>query len=355
MTARLRIVTQTDNIEPGGVMDDCAWATFAAAANHLTGTSYTSTDGIAFGTKVGRIDHIGQPDPSNLSQLAKAAPLAGMKARWPKSWDEVTAALNAGAVVGINVQQPLGYPAEIKMSVWHAKWARYWHKKDPSHVRAGYGHMTCAILGEWADPTMSGKGDEQWAVPATLEQLKAIASSKGEAPHKRCIIWTAAKVAPAPVPAPVTPAPVAPQAPTVPAAPARPVTVAAAPAARTVDPALAAQLDALGRADWGKISAQALHVAEDAAAAAKGERTVLGKISAAARYVAANTQLDEVILDALRTFLTVSISVALGLGIPLLDISGGDFRSVLSAGLASALGVVVKFLDPNNSSYGIKR
>jgi len=45
------------------------------------------------------------------------------------------------------------------------------------------------------------------------------------------------------------------------------------------------------------------------------------------------SKLDEMILDAVRTFLTVSISVALGLGIPLLDITGGDFRTVLSAGL----------------------
>ena len=49
----------------------------------------------------------------------------------------------------------------------------------------------------------------------------------------------------------------------------------------------------------------------------------------------ASTDLDEAVLDAIRTFITVSISVALGLGIPLLDISGGDFRTVVSAGLAS--------------------
>ncbi len=65
------------------------------------------------------------------------------------------------------------------------------------------------------------------------------------------------------------------------------------------------------------------------------------------------SKLDEMLLDAIRTFLTVSISVALGLGIPLLDISGGDFRTVLSAGLASGLAVIVKALDPSQSDYGI--
>ncbi len=65
------------------------------------------------------------------------------------------------------------------------------------------------------------------------------------------------------------------------------------------------------------------------------------------------SKIDEMLLDAVRTFLTVSISVALGLGIPLLDITGGDFRTVLSAGLASGLAVIVKALDPSQSDYGI--
>jgi hypothetical protein len=67
-----------------------------------------------------------------------------------------------------------------------------------------------------------------------------------------------------------------------------------------------------------------------------------------------NTGVDEAIVEFLRTFVTVSMSVALGLGIPLLDISGGDFRTVLSAGLASGLQVLVKYLDPKNTAFGIK-
>ena len=65
------------------------------------------------------------------------------------------------------------------------------------------------------------------------------------------------------------------------------------------------------------------------------------------------SKLDEMLLDAIRTFLTVSISVALGLGIPLLDITGGDFRVILSAGLASGLQVLQTYLDPSNNRYGL--
>jgi hypothetical protein len=81
----------------------------------------------------------------------------------------------------------------------------------------------------------------------------------------------------------------------------------------------------------------------------------MNRITAAIKYITANSQIDELVLDFVRTFLTVSISVALGLGIPLLDIQGGDFRTIVSAGLASGLQIVVKALDPSNSDYGIKR
>ena len=81
----------------------------------------------------------------------------------------------------------------------------------------------------------------------------------------------------------------------------------------------------------------------------------MGRVTAFFKYITDYSKLDEMLLDAVRTFLTVSISVALGLGIPILDISGGDFRTIASAGLASALQVVVKALDPNDSSYGVTR
>jgi len=77
-------------------------------------------------------------------------------------------------------------------------------------------------------------------------------------------------------------------------------------------------------------------------------------IKAGIRWIIDNTGVDEALIEFVRTFITVSISVALGLGIPLLDISGGDFRTVLSAGLASGLQVLIKFLDPKNTQFGVQ-
>jgi hypothetical protein len=189
--SKLKIVTQTDNIEGKGTktvldnwMDDCAWATLACAANHLTGSTFTSFDGVEWGEKVGRKDRDGLPDPTSLYQLVKAGPLAGLKVTYPKDWVSVVNAVKGGAVVLINVEQAANYPV-ITMSAWH----KGHQKRKPGKT---YGHMTCAALTadglEWADPTMSGTGKETYGVPVTWAELKQIASSKGDAPHKRCLI-----------------------------------------------------------------------------------------------------------------------------------------------------------------------
>ena len=65
------------------------------------------------------------------------------------------------------------------------------------------------------------------------------------------------------------------------------------------------------------------------------------------------TSVDEAVIDFLRTGLSTAIAVSLGLGIPLLDISGGDFRTVLSAALAAGLQVLQTYLDPSNDRYGL--
>jgi hypothetical protein len=168
----LKIVTQTDNIETGkpGVqdnwMDDCAWATLACAYNFLTDGKMTSKDAVAIGELVGRHDRDGFGDPTSLAQLVLGAKKIGITARYAKSWDDVMTAMKAGSVIGINVEQAKNYPP-VKMSDWHRK-----HQiRKPGKT---YGHMTCASQHEkgaqWADPTMSGKGSESYAVPVTLAE-----------------------------------------------------------------------------------------------------------------------------------------------------------------------------------------
>jgi hypothetical protein len=361
------------------ILDDCTWSSCAAAVSWASGytVDYSAAQGVAAMKKVtGRKDVQGKSDNGgSLAEAAKVIAHLGGKARYAKSWADAVAAAKGGAALMVWVQQAVDYPAGVKISAWHDRWHKWWSKQQPEKIKAGYGHMTSAGYDDvdgwqWTCPTRDEKvAAEKYGVPVTEAQLRQIANSKSKAKKAgidyKCVLIVThpgkKAAAPAPAAAPVATTPVVLAAPTP--APAPKIAVEAprshaeprkvAEGTKTPD-AVQAQLDQIGKADWGAIAADGLAVINAAAAATRKEKG-MSRIWAGIKYVAANTQIDEIALDFVRTFLTVSISVALGLGIPLLDIQGGDFRTIVSAGLASGLGIVVKALDRDNGAYGLKR
>lgn len=354
------------------ILDDCTWSSCAAAVSWASGytVDYSAADGVAAQkAALKRVDKQGVSDNGgSLPEAVKVIAHLGGKARYAKSWEDAVAAAKGGAALMVWVQQAVDYPAGVKISAWHDRWHKWWSKEKPEKIRLGYGHMTSAgydnVDGwQWACPTRDEKvAAEKYGVPVTEAQLRQIANSKVKAgklkaDYKALLIVTHPAKATAPKPAPVvapapTPAPAPRIAVEAPRSHAEPRKVAKG--TKTPPDAVQAQLDQIGKADWGAIAADGLAVL-NAAAAATGKEKGMNRIWAGLKYIAANTQIDEIALDFVKTFLTVSISVALGLGIPLLDIQGGDFRTIVSAGLASGLGIVVKALDRDNSAYGLKR
>jgi len=79
----------------------------------------------------------------------------------------------------------------------------------------------------------------------------------------------------------------------------------------------------------------------------------VGAFKSGVLWIINNTGIDEMLLEAARAFIATAIAVALGLGIPLLDISDGDFRVVVSAGLAACLQVIVRALNPEDGKFGV--
>lgn len=354
----------------GAILDDCGPSSAAAAVSWASGytADFSAADGVAAKAKAtGKKEKQGVSDNgSSLPELAKTVKVLGGSARYAKSWADAMEAGKKGAALIIWVQQAVGYDPAIKISKWHDVWKSYWAKKDPKIVKAGYGHMTSAGWSEdlgwqWACPTRDDrKKAEQFGVPVTEAQLRSIASSKVKikkagADYKCVIIVThaaAKKVASVPVVAPApTPAP-APR--ILVQAPQRVTERRKVPKGIKTPDAVQEQRNQLGKADWGAIATGGLAVLNAAAAATRKEQG-MNRIFSGLKWIGVNTQIDEIALDFVKTFLTVSISVALGLGIPLLDIQGGDFRIIVSAGLASGLGIVVKALDRDNSSYGLTR
>jgi hypothetical protein len=360
------------------ILDDCTWSSCAAAVSFASGyvKNYSAADGVAAMKLVtGRKDVQGKSDNGgSLAEAVKVIAHLGGKARYAKSWDDaITAGKAPNTALMVWVQQAVGYPPEVKISAWHDRWHKWWSKHAPEKIKAGYGHMTSAGYSpefgwQWGCPTRDEKvAAEKYAVPVSEAQLRQIASSKMKAgklkaEYKAILIVTYPKAtATAPVSAPAqivvepqmrhaetpkAPEPVKMQA-------TQPVASTSRKSASQPD-AVQQQMDKIAQADWAAIAADGLAVL-NAAAAATGKEKGMSRIWSGIKYVAANTQIDEIALDFVRTFLTVSISVALGLGIPLLDMSTGDYRTVISAGLSSGLGILIKALDRDNGAYGLKR
>jgi hypothetical protein len=364
------------------ILDDCTWSSCAAAVSWASGyeVDYSAAQGVEAMKKVtGRKDVQGKSDNGgSLAEAVKVIAHLGGKARYAKSWEDAVTAAKAGAALMVWVQQPIGYPPEIRISAWHDRWVKWWTKNAPEKIKAGYGHMTSAGYDDvdgwqWACPTRDEKvAAEKYGVQLSESQLHTIVKSKMRArkltaDFKALLIVTYPKKAAAPAPAPVAvPEPVAapvnagarvavaeqPKAAT-PAREVQPLTASTTPEPKKPS-AVDAQLEALGKVDFGAVAGRAFNAASGAAAAAAKVKGAPAKMMTFLKYIKDNTGIDEALIEFVRTFVTVSISVALGLGIPLLDISGGDFRTVLSAGLASGLQVLVKYLDPKNSAFGIK-
>jgi len=184
---RLEIRSQLDHVEAGGILDDCGPSSAAAAVSWVTKTDISAADGIKAKEKAtGYKDKPGVSDNgSSLWDLIRTCKALGANARYPRDWQDCVESAKNGAALIINVQAAKNYPQQA-LSSWHKRYIG-------RHAGATYGHMVAASWCEdhgwqFADPTFSGKGKEKFAVIVTEQELKAIASSKGDAPFKRCII-----------------------------------------------------------------------------------------------------------------------------------------------------------------------
>lgn len=184
---RLKIRSQLPLIEKGGVLDDCGPSSVAAACSWITGKEISARDGVlAKEAATGKKDIPGVADNgTTMAEIIKIAKVFDVSGKWAKSWDEVVSKAKSGSAIVINVQAAKNYPKQA-ISSWHKRFVG-------RHAGATYGHMTCAVydkeLGwQYADPTFSGRGQEAYAALVSESELKAMASSKGDAPHKRCII-----------------------------------------------------------------------------------------------------------------------------------------------------------------------
>jgi len=360
------------------ILDDCTWSSCAAAVSWASGytVDYTAAQGVAaFEKATGRKDKQGISDAGgSLKEAAQTIAVLGGKARYAKSWEDAVAAAKGGAALMVWVQQPIGYPAGVPISKWHDGWKRYWTKTDPKKVTEGYGHMTSAgydpVDGwQWACPTRDEKvAAEKYGVPVTEAQLCQIANSKVKAKkvavdYKCLLIVThPGKVAaPAPVAAPVVvPAPVV--APAVAPAPAPTIVVQAptshakeVPMAKgTKTAAVIADAEAaLQRVDWDDKGKEAFSALVEAAKASNGKKGLRAKAAASLGWIVANTGIDEMLIEALRTGLGTGLAIALASGSQITRLDADQADMIFAGAIAACLQVIVRALNPDDPKFGI--
>ena len=359
------------------ILDDCTWSSAAAAVSWASGytVDYSAAQGVAaFEKATGRKDVQGKNDAGgSLKEAAQTIAVLGGKARYAKSWDDAMQAAKGGAALMVWVQQPVGYP-DVRISKWHDVWKKWWTKKDPAHLKAGYGHMTsagwCADHGwQWACPTRDDKqAAEKYGVPVTEEQLRQIANSKVKAKkvavdYKCLLIVThPGKVAaPAPAATPVVaPAPVV--APVVAPAPAPTIVVQAptshakeVPMAKSTKTAavIADAEAALQRVDWDDKGKEAISALVEAAKAANGKKGFRAKAAASLGWIVANTGIDEMVIEALRTGLGTGLAIALASGSQITRLDADQADMIFAGAIAACLQVIVRALNPDDPKFGI--
>ena len=359
------------------ILDDCTWSSAAAAVSWASGytVDYSAAQGVAaFEKATGRKDKQGVNDAGgSLPEAVKTIAVLGGKARYAKSWDDAMQAAKQGAALMVWVQQPVGYP-DVRISKWHDVWKKWWTKKDPAHLKDGYGHMTsagwCADHGfQWACPTRDDKqAAEKYGVPVTEAQLRQIANSKVKAgkvaaDYKCLLIVThpgkvaapapaaAPIVAPAPVVAPVSaPAP----APTIEAKPTPSQPKEAPVNKKTKTAAVIADAEAaLQRVDWDDKGKEAINALVEAAKASNGKKGLRAKAAASLGWIVANTGIDEMVIEALRTGLGTGLAIALASGSQITRLDADQADMIFAGAIAACLQVIVRALNPDDPKFGI--
>ena len=371
------------------ILDDCTWSSCAAAVSWASGytVDYSAADGVAaFEKATGRKDKQGVNDAGgSLPEAVKTIAQLGGKARYAKSWEDAMAAAKQGAALMVWVQQPVGYPADVHISKWHDVWKKWWAKKDPAHLKAGYGHMTSAAWCEdhgwqWACPTRDDKtAAEKYGVPVTEAQLRMIANSKVKAgklkaDYKALLIVThpgKKAVTPPPVAAPiVAPAPVV--APVAVAsldehidtrlaaapriaveAPRSHVERSSMPKGTKTAAVIADAEAALQRVDWDDKGKEAISALVEAAKASNGKKGFRAKASASIGWIIANTGIDEMLIEAARTGIGTGLAIALASGSQITKLDADQADMIFAGAIAACLQVIVRALNPDDPKFGV--
>ena len=360
----LKVFSQLPYAEKGGRIDDCGPSALAAAIYHSSkGAQNPGVDGcILAAAKAGRKDTDGKSEGTTFAQIVAAAKFVNATLTVAPNWTKAVAAMKTGKAVCVAFRAPVATPPNA-ISAWQRGSA----KRHPGHTYAHY--ATLAIVdGQFvfADPTMSGKGAEEFGVVITEAQAKVLAHwgiAEANAKRSTPMAWICATktVAPVPVATPVVaPAPVV--APVVAPAPAPTIVVQTptsqpkeVPMAKSTKTAavIADAEAALQRVDWDDKGKEAISALVEAAKASNGKKGFRAKTVASISWLIANTGIDEMLTEALRTGLGTALALLLATGSQLTKLDADQADMILAGAIAACLQVIVRALNPDDPKFGV--
>jgi hypothetical protein len=378
----LKVFSQLDYAEKGGLIDDCGPSALAAAIYHSSnGAQNPGVDGcILAAAKAGRRDTNGKSEGTTFVQIVAAAKFVNATLTVAPNWTKAVAAMKTGKAVCVAFRAPIATPKNA-ISAWQKRSM----KRRPGHTYAHY--ATLAIVdGQFvfADPTMSGKDAEQFGVIITEAEAKTLAHwgiAEVNAKRSTPMAWICATKTVAPAPVPVAPAPVAVAPIVAPAPVAVPVAVAsldehidtrlaAAPTIaveaptshakevpvtkKTKTAAVIADAEAaMLRVDWDDKGKEAINALVEAAKASNGKKGFRAKVGASFGWIIANTGIDEMVIEALRTGLGTGLAIALASGSQITRLDADQADMIFAGAIAACLQVIVRALNPDDPKFGV--
>lgn len=357
----LKVFSQLPHAE-NGLIDDCGLAALAMAIHHSSkgAVSPGVKAAIDAATKAGRIDRFGKSDPTTFAHMVAAGKLLGATLTPAPSWAAAVSGMRKGqgAIVALSAHNAIPRHA---LSAWQ----RSNIKRRPGH---SYRHAVALAIvdGKFylADPTLSGKGKEANGIEISEAEARTLAHwglDPVNAKRPRPMLWLVSvkipKAAPAPVLAPdeaidprtlELPSPKPAEAPKIVASINTPKPKPEASTSRVSGSTAKSTYETpeaiLRRVNWdeaGKLLARGI------------EETRGRKMIDRIKWFLINGGVGAALLEAARVGLSTGIAVMLATGAPILDMTAQDFRTVLSAIIASSLTVIAAALNPDDKRFGV--
>jgi hypothetical protein len=110
---------------------------------------------------------------------------------------------------------------------------------------------------------------------------------------------------------------------------------------------------ALQRVDWDDKGKEAISALVEAAKASNGKKGFRAKVSASVSWIIANTGIDEMLIEALRTGIGTALALLLATGSQLTNLDADQADMIFAGAIAACLQVIVRALNPDDPKFGV--